>query len=227
MKAVLTGIVPEFVAWRKRTGTDKFDEMWEGVWHMCRPSLSHQDILADIHAWLRSHWARPRGNRVSCQVNLAPPGGWPKNFRIPDLVLLTPDRFDINRDAYLEGAPTVVVEIRSPGDETMEKLPFYAQLGVPEVWVVDRTAKLPELRIELRIGPVSTAAAGGGRLVPTAPQRASNCGRSGQPAGPAESAGDDATRRVPCPSAVLTAGGTMPYHSGFRLVLDRPECEMV
>ena len=43
------------------------------------------------------------------------------------------------------------MEIRSPDDETMEKLPFYAQLGVPEVWVVDRDSKLPEL-YRLRAG---------------------------------------------------------------------------
>ena len=48
----------------------------------------------------------------------------------------------VDRDAYLEGGPTVVVEIRSPGDETMEKLPFYAQLGVPEVWIVDRDTQI-------------------------------------------------------------------------------------
>jgi Uma2 family endonuclease len=148
MRAVIPEVVPEFVAWRKQTGTDKFDEMWEGVWHMApAPSRSHQDILADMYEWLRSHWARPRGNRVSLQVNLAPPGGWPKDFRIPDLVLLTPDRFHIDHDVCLEGAPTVVVEIRSPGDETIEKLPFYARLGVPEVWVVDGDTRLPELYI--------------------------------------------------------------------------------
>jgi hypothetical protein len=76
MKAVLTGIVPEFVAWRRQTGTDKFDEMWEGVWHIApAPSPSHQDILADMHAWLRSHWGRPRGNKVRT-VESTTVGGW-------------------------------------------------------------------------------------------------------------------------------------------------------
>ena len=51
----------------------------------------------------------------------------------------------IDHDTYFEGAPTVVVEIRSPGDETMEKLPFYAKLGVPEVWIIDRDTRQPEL----------------------------------------------------------------------------------
>lgn len=148
MKAVIAEIPPQTLAWRKRTGNDRFDEMWEGVLHMApAPSLSHQDILTDMYVWLRLRWARPRGNRVNLQVNLASPAGWPNNYRVPDLVLLTPDRFEIGHDVYLEGAPTVVVEIRSPGDETMEKLPFYATLGVPEVWVVDRDTRQPELHV--------------------------------------------------------------------------------
>jgi len=80
-------------------------------------------------------------------VNLASPGGWPSDYRIPDLVLLTPDRFDIDHNEYFEGAPTAVVEVRSPGDETIEKMPFCARLGVPEVWTIDRDTKRPELHV--------------------------------------------------------------------------------
>ena len=146
MKAIIAEIPPETLEWRKRIGNDKFDEMWKGVLHMTpAPKRSHQDFEWELENWLRAHWARPLGNRVHHQVNVASPGGWPDDYRIPDLVLLSPERFDIDHDAYLEGAPTVVVEIRSPDDETMEKLPFYAQLGVPEVWVVDRDTKTPEL----------------------------------------------------------------------------------
>ena len=46
-----------------------------------------------------------------------------------------------------EGAPTVVVEIHSPGDEAYEKLPFYASLGVPEVWIIDRDTGRPEIHV--------------------------------------------------------------------------------
>jgi Uma2 family endonuclease len=81
------------------------------------------------------------------QINVASLGGWPNDYRIPDLVLLTPDRFHIDRDDYFEGPPTAVVEIRSPGDETDEKLPFYGRIGVPEVWVIDRDTKAPEIHV--------------------------------------------------------------------------------
>ena len=57
------------------------------------------------------------------------------------------DRFGIDKNEYFEGPPTVVVEIRSPGDETTDKMPFYVKLGVPELWVVDRDTKTPELYV--------------------------------------------------------------------------------
>jgi Uma2 family endonuclease len=91
------------------------------------------------------HWARPHQARVYHQINVAAPGGWPHNYRIPDLVLLKPERFRIDRNEYFEGAPDVVIEISSPGDESYDKLPFYAELGVPEVWIINRDSKVPEL----------------------------------------------------------------------------------
>jgi Uma2 family endonuclease len=142
MKAVIPEIPPHILEYRKRTGIDKWDEMWEGVLHMPpSPNVYHQDFQWELENWIRMFWARPLGNKVYHEINVASVGDWPNDYRIPDLVLLTPDCFDINRIEYFEGAPTAVVEIRRPGDETFEKLPFYTQLGVPEVWVIDRDTK--------------------------------------------------------------------------------------
>jgi len=148
MRAVMPEVPPEILAWRKRTGADMWDEMWEGVLHMAPvPNRHHQDLEWSMETYLRLRWARPSGNRVYHNINVASPGGWPNNYRIPDLVLLTPKRFGIDRNEYFEGAPDVVVEIRSPGDESYEKLEFYAQLGVPEVWIIERDSKAPEIYV--------------------------------------------------------------------------------
>jgi Uma2 family endonuclease len=146
MKAVMANMPEHLLSERKRTGADRWDEMWDGVLHMpAMPNREHQDFKSDLRSWIKWHWARPLGNRVHEEVNLASIGGWPRDYRIPDLLLLTPDRFHIDKNEYFEGAPTAVVEIRSPFDESYEKLPFYAGLGVPEVWIIDRDSRTPEI----------------------------------------------------------------------------------
>jgi Uma2 family endonuclease len=148
MKAVMAE-VPEFVLqWRKRTGAEKWDEMWEGVLHMVpAPDFSHQIFIGRLETWFNVHWIRPGGYLVCHDVNLAPKGGWPHNYRIPDLVIITPNSRIINHDVYIEGGPTAVVEIQSPNDESLEKLSFYAELGVAEVWIFNRDTKAPKLLI--------------------------------------------------------------------------------
>jgi len=146
MKAVMTE-VPQFILdWRRKTGEDRRDEMWEGVLHMVpSPTLDHQDFEWALETWLRMFWAERCKANVYHQINVAEPGTWPNNYRIPDLILVLPDRFDLRHETHFEGAPTVVAEIRSPNDETYAKLPFYAKIGVPEVWVFDRDTKAPEI----------------------------------------------------------------------------------
>jgi Uma2 family endonuclease len=148
MKAVMVD-VPQFISeWRKTTGADRFDEMWDGVLHMGpTPNRTHQDLEGALETWLRNHWAPLSGGKVYHQINVASVGGWTSNYRVPDLVLLTPERFAVDRNEYFEGGPSAVVEIRSPGDESYEKLPFYAAIGVPEVWVIDRDTRQPELHV--------------------------------------------------------------------------------
>jgi len=43
----------------------------------------------------------------------------------------------------------VVVEMESPGDETSDKIPFYLERGVREVWVVNPQ----ERTVRLLVGP--------------------------------------------------------------------------
>lgn len=129
----------------------QWDEMWEGVIHMPpMPARKHQDIELRLAIFLFQKWIGRSNGRVHQQVNLTTPedeSAWTKNYRIPDIVLLTPDLFHIDKDEYMVGPPLVVVEIRSPGDETDAKMTFYLNLGVPEVWIIDRDACRPELSV--------------------------------------------------------------------------------
>lgn len=159
MKAVMPVASDYFLENRRRLGHDRWDEMWNGVLHMPpSPNIRHQDFEWQLEAWLRWNWASPLGNRVYHQVNVASIGGWPKDYRIPDVVLLLPECFDIDRDTHLEGPPTVAVEIHSPGDEAYEKLDFYAELGVPECWIIHRDTRHIDL-FRLTAGEYSLATA--------------------------------------------------------------------
>lgn len=149
MRAVIADMPRHWLEERKNSEAAQWDEVWEGVLHMPpMPNGMHQDFSLDLASFLKWEWARPRGGLVRQEVNLTTPEdeeNWTLNYRIPDLVLVGADRIHIDRNEYVCGAPLVVIEIRSPRDETYEKFPFYAKLGVPEVWVFDRDTREPEL----------------------------------------------------------------------------------
>lgn len=133
---------------RRKTGADRWDEMWEGVLHKVpSPNREHQELEFQLEAASRSVWMVRSGGRVNHQINVARPGHWPDDFRITDLVLLRPERFSIDRNEYFEGGPDAVVEIKSPGDETYAQIPFYAEIGVRELWVVDRDTQAIEVHV--------------------------------------------------------------------------------
>lgn len=146
MRAVMSSVPPEILEWRKRTGADRWDEMWNGVLHiMPAPSNEHQNLEGAPESYLRSHWVKRTKAKVFHNANLAPIGGWPDDYRIPDLLLITSEKFSLNRKDYFEGAVNGVVEIHSPNDETYDKLSFYEDLGVSEAWVIHRDTKEPEI----------------------------------------------------------------------------------
>lgn len=151
MRAVIADIPRHWLAERKNSDAAQWDECWNGVLHMPpMPNGVHQDFASDLRGFLKWEWAKPIGGLVRQEVNLTTPEDepeWTLNYRIPDLVLLDGARLHIDKNEYMAGAPLVVVEIRSPGDETYDKFPFYAKLGVPEVWVFDRDSKGPEVHV--------------------------------------------------------------------------------
>jgi Uma2 family endonuclease len=113
---------------RRRTGVDRRDEVWEGVLHMAPAPHSRHARLQWQLAELLGPAARAAGLEPSSEFNL----GEPNDYRIPDGGLHhgPPDGL------YL---PTVAVaiEILSPGDETLEKLPFYGAHQVRELLIID------------------------------------------------------------------------------------------
>lgn len=117
---------------RRRAGADRWDEVWDGVLHMVPlPSGTHQRFGGQLYHVLDA-LAREKGLVGSYETGLFRPGT-DDDYRVPDQVYARPDLLS---ERGVDGPAELVVEIRSPGDETYDKLGFYADLGVGEVLVV-------------------------------------------------------------------------------------------
>lgn len=146
MKAVLVHVTEQDLARRRRLGVDRYDEMWEGVLHMTpAPDYEHQRIKAKLHTFLDVLLSgRPRG-LIALEVNVFNDASIEPDYRIPDLSFLSSGRESLMARDGIHGGPDAVIEIRSPEDETYEKFPFFASLGVREVVVIHRDSKKPEV----------------------------------------------------------------------------------
>ena len=162
MRAVVLDLPDHWRLERENTPGSHRDEMWDGVLHMApTPNTMHQDFAGRLYAYLLDGWADPTGGRAFGEMNVAPAGqpDWRQNYRVPDVVLVGPDRLGIDHDSHLAGAPTVVVEVESPGDDTRAKLAFYATLRVPAVWIFARDSKAFEI-LALTAGTYAATPAG-------------------------------------------------------------------
>jgi Uma2 family endonuclease len=118
---------------------DVFDEVWEGVLHMVPPpSDEHQRLGSELIAVFVGA-AKRRGLVASYETGLFAADD---DYRVPDIVVSRP----VNRSHRgVDGTAELVVELRSPGDESYEKLPWYAARGVIEVLIVDPATRRFEL----------------------------------------------------------------------------------
>ncbi len=115
---------------RRKAGVDRLDEVWQGVRHMVPgPSFEHARMSQQL-AELLGPPARAAGLVAAMsEFNL---GESEYDFRVPDGGLHRTGAAGV----WLATA-AVVVEILSPGDESWQKLPFYADHHVDEVLLVD------------------------------------------------------------------------------------------
>ena len=132
MRTVVMGDPPpEFDAWiarRRALGQDRFDEVWNGEYHMApAPHQWHSYLVTQLTAILQLH-ANPLGLVTLDAFNL----GVATNFRVPDLGLVR----RLHDDVWVSTA-AMVVEVVSPDDESWLKFDHYAAYGVDEVLIAD------------------------------------------------------------------------------------------
>ncbi len=140
MKVIMPVAIPQVLGFRERTGASRFDEMWEGVLHMPpSPSFHHQSHASRILNFFVEVWCPRTGGAAVMQINVSTTERWDQDYRIPDVSVMLPER--VPRTEVMFVQPNVVFEVRSPGDETYDKLAFYAAVGVEAIVVVERDTK--------------------------------------------------------------------------------------
>ena len=147
MKAVVLSVTDQELAQRRLTGIDRFDEMWEGVLHMApAPTYEHQRIISEITQFIGPLCRRRGLGVLAIGINVFNEASKEPDYRIPDFSFVAKGREHIlARDGVRGGGPDAVIEVRSPEDETYEKLPFFARLAVREGIVIDRDTKRPQI----------------------------------------------------------------------------------
>jgi Uma2 family endonuclease len=138
MKILDADFCQQLIKDRQAKGIDRYDEVWEGVYVM-PPMASnwHQDLVGLLTAIFRS--VLPSEVRVQPGANVSDRReGWEKNYRCPDVVVVLPGSRAVDCGTHWFGGPDFLVEVRSPGDDSEAKLPFYAAVGVRELLIMQR-----------------------------------------------------------------------------------------
>ncbi|MBP89817.1 MAG: hypothetical protein CMJ64_24435 [Planctomycetaceae bacterium] len=130
----------ELIAQRQEWGVDKFDEVWDGVYVMApMANDEHQFLVKELTTVLTIaiDWANLGQTRPGVNVSDRRED-WKSNFRIPDVAVFLNGTKAENCGAFWLGGPDFGVEIISPGDRALLKLPFYASVGTGEILVIER-----------------------------------------------------------------------------------------
>lgn len=158
MRAVLLDVPKSMLDERRRLGLDGRDEMWDGELHMVPPAGGpHQRLNSDLFLVL-GPLAKRRGLLPFIETGLFAVAD---DYRVPDQLHCRPEQCS---ERGAEGAE-LVVEVRSPDDETYAKLDFYARCGVREMLIAHPRGRRVELlrAVGGRLLPVSADAEGGAR----------------------------------------------------------------
>lgn len=136
VKTVVLGprpaVLDELIERRRRLGLDRYDEVWEGSYHVSPEANIAQGLLQALLPVVLHTRVRAAGLIMSGPFNL----GQPKDFRVPDAGFHRGQP----QGVWIAGAAGVV-EILSRHDESYEKFGFYARRGVEEILIVDPAAR--------------------------------------------------------------------------------------
>ena len=125
---------------RAATGADRYDEVWQGTYMMApMPNNEHQEFVSkltrifdEVVGDANLGIAYP-GVNVSDRVD-----EWEQNYRVPDVAVFLNNTTAVDHGRFWHGGPDFAVEVVSPGDQSRDKLEFYASVSTRELLVIDR-----------------------------------------------------------------------------------------
>jgi Uma2 family endonuclease len=134
------GLSDRLIQERKRLGIDLYDEVWEGLYVMpSMPNNAHQLLVGDLGDVLREVVKKAGRGQTYPGANVSDRRkGWEYNHRVPDLLVVLNGSRAVDCGTHFYGGPDFLVEIQSPGDDTEEKVSFYAKVGVRELLIIHR-----------------------------------------------------------------------------------------
>jgi Uma2 family endonuclease len=133
-------LAQQLIAERALAGSDRLDEVWEGVYVM-NPiaNVEHQELIYKITMAIGEAIGRESGTDVFPGLNVSDRvDGWEHNYRCPDVAVYLAGNPAIRCEAHYCGGPDLAFEIGSRGDRSRLKIPFYGQIGTRELFIVDR-----------------------------------------------------------------------------------------
>src|SRR5437868_14265558 len=105
MRAYMLEAPEHLLAERRRTGADKFDEVWEGVLHLVPPPLEGHQEFENMFFRVVAPIAESKGLLARSATGLFRPGSNDKDYRVPDSLYALPSQ---RTRAGFEGAELVV-----------------------------------------------------------------------------------------------------------------------
>ena len=134
------GELKRLIRHRRDSGSDRWDEVWDGVYVM--PPLAdneHQRLGLELAIDLRNVLGPDEDIQIFAGCNISDqPKRWRRNYRCPDVAVFLPGNPAEDRGSHWFGGPDFAVEILSRFDRSREKFGFYARVGVRELLLIDR-----------------------------------------------------------------------------------------
>ncbi len=125
---------------RRRTGGDRYDEVWDGVYVMAPlADNEHQSLGLKLAIGFTNALEPVPTMQIFPGCNVSDqPERWKRNYRCPDVAIFLPGNPAEDRKSHWFGGPDFAVEIISRFDRSRKKVGFYKSVGVRELLLVDR-----------------------------------------------------------------------------------------